>query len=222
MKKPLYYQRYYAKIYENNYISGFLSLYPIWQLLSGFQKNKINNSILKEVNKEDKVLVLGISFDNLIERLCQKAKKIDVIDISYNQIDKNQEKYEYLYKNINFIYMDATAPINEKYDVVISNNILHEVPNITKSKIVDNALKSTKIKGKTIFVDYHQPSKYFVLKYFIRMFNRLYQPFAEKMWDKTIVTYAKEKLKYSWRKKTFCFGCFQKVVAQKKSAPTKN
>ncbi len=216
MKTPLYYQRYYAKIYENEKAFKFFSWKLVWQILSCFKRNSINKSVLKSVGKKDSVLILGISFDNLIYLVCKKAKRVDVVDVSYSQIEFMKEKYKAEFKNLDFIWKNATTEIKEKYDVVICNNLLHEVPNASKSKIVNNALKSTKVAGTTVFVDYHMPSKYFIFKPLVKTFNRLNQPFAEKMWDKSIVTYAKNKLKYSWRKTTFAMGCFQKVVARRK------
>ncbi|MFI3241596.1 MAG: methyltransferase domain-containing protein [Alphaproteobacteria bacterium] len=216
MKKPLYYQRFYAKIYENEELSKILDHYFFSQLLSCFQKKRINASVLKEIKPNSNVLVIGVSFGDFIDNIAQKAKKVTVLDISKTQISLQESKFEFVHSNINYILQNATVVVDRKFDIVICNNILHEVPIATKTKIVNNALSATQKDGKTFFIDYHNPRN-FMFKYFVRMFNRLYQPFAEKMWDRSIETYATEKHKYSWKKTTFFFSCFQKTTAKKKN-----
>lgn len=60
--------------------------------------------------------------------------------------------------------------------------LLHELPPLTRTRVIDNILKALKPGGKAVFIDYHQPSSYHPLKYIIRTINRLYQPFAESLW----------------------------------------
>ena len=58
--------------------------------------------------------------------------------------------------------------------------LLHELPIASKIKVVENALNSLNENGKAVFIDYSQPTYWHPLRYIVRMFNRLYQPFAEK------------------------------------------
>lgn len=95
--------------------------------------------------------------------------------------------------------------------------LLHEVPPQTKSKIVGNALSVIKENGKVIFVDYHRPLTYHPLRYIVRMINRLWQPFAEKLWDLEIGNYCKNRLKYNWRKTLFFGKMYQKTVVTKRA-----
>ena len=96
---------------------------------------------------------------------------------------------------------------------------MHELPPLSKIRVVDNALNLIKTGGKVIFIDYHNPSKWNPFRYFIRMFNRLYQPFAEKLWERSIDMYATKKAGYSWRKTTYYGGMYQKVVVTKIGLP---
>ena len=91
--------------------------------------------------------------------------------------------------------------------------LLHELPPVTKAKVINSALESVDEGGKVIFVDYHRPSKWNLLKFLIQPFNRLYQPFAESMWKYSIDSYAKHREYFSWRKKTYAGKMYQKLVA---------
>ena len=90
---------------------------------------------------------------------------------------------------------------------------------MSKTKVVDNALSLVKPKGKVVFIEYHDPGKWNPLRYFIRMFNRLYQPFAEKIWERDIASYATRKDGFMWRTVLYHRGMYQKVVATKKTRP---
>ena len=91
--------------------------------------------------------------------------------------------------------------------------LLHELPPITRQKVITNILKALPVGGKAVFVDYHLPSSLNPLKYFIRAFNRLYQPFAEALWKTPIREMATDKENYTWSKQTYFGGTYQKVVA---------
>ena len=56
---------------------------------------------------------------------------------------------------------------------------------------------------RVVFVDYGKPSILHPLAYVVRMFNRLYQPFAEKLWDREIASYADKDLDFNWKKQKF-------------------
>ena len=51
------------------------------------------------------------------------------------------------------------------------------------------------------------------------MYNRLRHPFVEKLWDRNIEAYAKNKTDFIWRKSLYFGGMFQKLVATRKTSP---
>ncbi len=67
-----------------------------------------------------------------------------------------------------------------------------------------------------IFVDYAQPKRFHPLKYPLKMFNRLYEPFAESLWYNEIEDFAPKTDKLIWAKKTFFGDMYQCVVAQRR------
>ena len=133
------------------------------------------------------------------------------------QILRCEQKYENLYPQLSFVKADVTRfKSEEKFDRVICYNLLHELPPLSKIRAVDNALNLLTPHGKAIFIEYSNPSKWNPLRYFIRMFNRLFQPFAEKLWERSIDMYASQPQLYNWRKTTYWGGMYQKVVVTRK------
>jgi hypothetical protein len=95
--------------------------------------------------------------------------------------------------------------------------LLHELPPYTQALVLNNVIKALKPGGKAIFIDYHLPSSYNPLKYFIRAINRLYQPFAESLWKNSIKDLTPHAEKCSWSQQNYFGGVYQKVVATKNS-----
>lgn len=224
VKLPIYIKAIYGWLYCKWSISQFFDRIIILKILTLGFYTRIQNSYLKEIEQSRKVLQLGATFGNQIENTADKVGhygKYDLVDVSDMQIRRTEEKYKYLFSNMSFINQDAIEPFDEKYDIVVCYNLLHELPPSTRVKVVNNALNSLNDKGKAVFIDYYSPVIWHPLRYFVRMFNRLYQPFAEKMWDKEIHTLADHRINYTWRKATFFGGMYQKVVATKKDISAK-
>lgn len=223
-KLPIYVKAIYGWLYCNWNMSRFFDNMMFLKILTLGNYSKIQNSYLKEIEQSRKVLQLGATFGNQIENTADKIGhygKYDLADVSDMQLRRVEEKYKYLFSNMTFINQDAINLFADKYDIVVCYNLLHELPLSTRVKVVNNALESLTDKGKVVFIDYYSPVIWHPLRYFVRMFNRLYQPFAEKMWDKEIHTLADNRINYTWKKTTFFGGMYQKVVAVKKDESAK-
>ncbi len=214
---------YLKEIYGDFYNSETLCLWadkPWLRTLFSFGNNlKLINSALKEISQGDKVLQLGCTFGLQMEQVALRVGRYgqyDIVDVSNIQIARCKAKYGNLYTQMGYIHQNANEPVNGKYDVVLLYMLLHEVPHIQKAKILKAALESVREGGKVVVIDYHQPHKWHPLRYFVRMFNRLYQPFAELLWDREIPSFVKDKSKYIWRRSLFFGGMYQKVVIDKK------
>ena len=110
---------------------------------------------------------------------------------------------------------DASKTLKGEYDTIICHFLLHELPPQTRTKILNNIIKALKPGGKAVFIDYHLPSPFNPLKYFIRAINRLYQPFAESLWKSSIKDMTPHAETCSWSQQTYFAGVYQKVVATK-------
>lgn len=219
VKLPIYVREIYGKIYEDSKVSKFFDNVRLLRFLTFGNSSKLIDSALKEIRQNHKVLQIGGTFGNQIELTAEKIGhygKYDLVDVSETQMNRLEAKYRYLFPQMRFILKDGTEPMEEKYDVVLCYMLLHELPNLTKIKMVSNALNSVNETGKVVFIDYYNPAWWHPLRYFVRMFNRLYQPFAEKLWDREIHTFADKKNNFFWKKVTFFGDMYQKVVASKK------
>ena len=204
-------------IYENKIISGIFDDSRIVRLRSlGLQK-KIVSELLRDISKNAHVLQIGLVFGDEILRVYDKVKKhgkLDIFDVSDTQIALAKEKYAR--KNIEISNYNAAVEWDEKYDVVICYNLLHELPLKTRQKVMDNVLTSLAMGGKAIFVDYAKPVWWQLFRWPLWVFNRLYQPFAESLWQKPLEKFCSKKDDYRWQHSYFGGGLWQKTIAVRK------
>lgn len=194
---------------------------------SFFQYKKLVAETVRELKKDQKVLQVGIvdgrEMDDVAMALGAYGQ-YDIVDINPMQVDRVTEKYWKLYPNMKLYKKDIlSVDDKEGYDAVICFMLLSDVPSQTKTQIINKALALVKLGGKVIFTDWHNPVEYHPLRYIVRMYNRLYHPFVERLWDRSIASYAapEQRNKFDWRKKTYFGQMFQKTIAVKKEETTK-
>jgi len=205
------------KTYNNRILSGILNDSRVVTLASLGASTKITNDILRSITKNAHVLQIGLTFGNEIPAIYEKVQKngkFDIFDVSELQIEMAKDRY--LDKDICIMNYDATLPWDEKYDVVICYNLLHEVPLKSRQKIMDNVLDSLTNGGKAIFVDYAEPIWWHPLKYPLLWFNRLYRPFAESLWHSPIESFCSKKEEFRWHHTYYRGHMYQKTVAVRK------
>lgn len=217
---PVYHTAIYPNLYREEKWFKLFSGRLINNVLSLFTRDKIINSLLEDIPMQGDILQMGICFGDEIQAVAEQVGlkgRFDVIDINNAQITfaKNLLKDEY--PQVAFYHYNAEDELPEKYDVVICFMLLHELPIVSKMNVVNNALKSIREEGKVIFVDYGRPNMLHPLAYLIRMFNRLKQPFAEKLWDREIASFAEKDLDYNWKKTKYLGGLYQKVVVTRRN-----
>lgn len=215
---PLYQKEFYESFYNNKSLNDFLSQRMVQQLITLGAADEMMLDVQQEIKSSMRVLQLGITFGPLIQYVAERVSskgQYDIVDTNITQIQRAKSEY-CIYPMVNIIQHNAENFYDKDYDVIICYNLLHEVPLPAKTKIVDTALSSIAKGGKVIFVDYHRPVWYHPFRYFIRMFNRLYQPFAEKLWDVEISAFSEKSTSFKWRKTTYSGRMYQKVVVTKK------
>lgn len=214
VKTPAYVKEIYGKIYENEKLCRFLDDERITSLMTFGMQNRMVEDLVKEISTNSKVLQIGCTFGKQIEAVAEKIGaygKYVIVDVCPQQLERCRSKA--IYQKIDFKSHDGSRALSEKFDTVICYMLLHQLPPASKAKVINNALESVEEGGKIIFVDYHQPAKWNLLRFIFKPFNRLYQPFAESMWKRSIESYARHKEHFSWRKKTYGGKMYQKVVA---------
>ena len=216
---PLYLKELYGDFYNKPKLCAFFDKNWVQTCLTFGNNKKLITSLLNEVYTSCKALQLGCTFGRQMEETASKIGIYgiyDILDISHIQLKRCKEKFDRLFPQIRYVQQNANIPLKKNYDVVILYMLLHEVPHRQKAKIIQAALDSIKEGGKVVIIDYHKPKIWHPLRFFVKSFNRLYQPFAEILWDKGLETFVKDKSKYLWKKTLYFGGFYQKVVIQKK------
>lgn len=215
---PAYIRDIYPWLYLNTGLYSLLNHKWTQNILTLGYHNILINELNKEIASKSKILQIGITLGNQIAQTSfslNNKGRYTILDILPNIIKNCENKHEHL--RINYICVNAVKPFKGDYDTIICYMLLHELPPITRQKVINNILSALPIGGKAIFIDYHQPSSYNPLKYIIRAFNRLYQPFAEALWKTAIKEMTPLKENYSWSKQTYFGGIYQKVVATREN-----
>ncbi|MBE6445430.1 MAG: class I SAM-dependent methyltransferase [Alphaproteobacteria bacterium] len=209
----------YSDIDKSNSFDGKL----FCNLRTFFQYDRLVNAALHGVKINQSVLQLGLVFGDQIDQTAQRVGaygQYDILDVNGLQVSRNKEKYGHIYPAMNIFQQDASKiEIEEQYDTVLCFMLLQELPPATKAKVINNALRAVKPGGEVVFIDYHKPLFWHPLRYLVRMYNRLKNPFAEKLWDRSIESYANHRTNFTWRKSTYFGRMFQRLVATKKVSP---
>lgn len=215
-KIPEYLTKIYKNLYLNSYLYNFLDNGIIQNILTLGYHNTLTDELKKEISPHSKILQIGATFGSQIDKTYSALGMLGsytIIDILPNVIENCKEKH--LDQRINFIEANAKNTIKEEYDTIICYMLLHELPPLTRTKVLENIINSLKTGGKVIFIDYNLPNHYNPLKYIIRAYNRLYQPFAEALWKNNIKDLTPNAEICNWSKQTYFGGIYQKVVATK-------
>lgn len=218
-KIPLYLKEIYGDFYNKPKICAWFDKNWMQSLLTLGNNKKLTNALLKEIYPSCKVLQLGCTFGRQMEETASKVGVYgiyDILDISNIQLKRCKDKFGNYYPQVRYVHQNANTPLKKNYDVVILYMLLHEVPHRQKAKIFQAALDSLKEGGKVVIIDYHKPKIWHPLRWPVKLFNRLYQPFAEILWDREVDTFVKDKSKYIWKKTLYFGGFYQKMVVQKK------
>jgi len=103
--------------------------------------------------------------------------------------------------------------------VTTSFFLMHEIPDDYKTRAITNLLKCVKKGGKVVFIDYHKPKTFSIFRLIMPIYFKIVEPYAMPIWYKELMDWTddKELLKeFEWKKETFFFDLYQKVVAVRK------
>jgi len=139
---------------------------------------------------------------------------LDVIDVAPIQVQHCRRKLKD-FPQARVHLANAATWDDYDYHAVCCFFLLHEVPEDYKHRIVNNLLGSVSQGGKVVFVDYHRPHHYHPLKGIMRAVFGSLEPYAHSLWEHEISSYAEHPGDFSWSKRTYFGGLYQKVVAQR-------
>lgn len=214
---PAYMRILSNRIYSSLMTSGVLDDNRVVTLRNLWANYKIIKDLVQDITKNAHVLQIGLTFGGEInavyEKVCKQGK-FDIFDVSRVQIKRAQSKYSH--HNIKIMNHNAVMPWTEKYDVIICYNLLQDVPLKSRRKIMDNVLNGLTNGGKAIFVDCAKPAWFNPLKWPLFLFNRLYNPFAESLWNEPLENFCSHKDEFRWQHTYYWGRMHQKTVAVRK------
>ena len=213
---PPYIKNIYSWLYLSPTFYSILDNSILLNLLTLGYHHILTEEVKKEITPHTHILQIGTTLGCQIDKVYSSVGMLGsytIIDVIPKLLEISREKH--LDQRINFVHANATRTIKGEYDTIICYMLLHELPPYTRALVLNNIIKSLKPGGKAIFIDYHLPSSYNPLKYFIRAVNRLYQPFAERLWKSSIKELTPHAEKCTWSQQSYFGGVYQKVVATK-------
>lgn len=219
---PFYMEFFYNKIYGS--ASACAKNDSSWrcQMKMFGQYKKMVNTVTAELKKGANVCQLGINFGNLIDEVALAIGSsgiYDIVDINPLEIKRISNKYGDLYKQITLINDNAVSLKSEAIrDNVICFMLLSMIPDSHKKKVIDNALSMLKPEGKAIFIDWAKPKKYNPLGWILKFYQRLYNPLAEGLQEKSLKKWSAlgSTDEFVWRQTTYLGGLLQKVVVTRR------
>lgn len=215
---PSYLTEIYPWLYLNTKVYNFLDNTFLLNILTLGWHYILTEELKKEIYPHTQLLQIGLTLGGQIEKTYSALGMLGsytIVDIIPELLENCREKH--LEQRITLVQGNAAKTIKGEYDTIICYMLLHELPPLTRTHLLKNIIKALKPGGKVIFIDYHLPSAYNPLKYIIRAVNRLYQPFAETLWKKSIKDLTPNAECCTWSQQTYFGGIYQKVVATKEN-----
>ncbi|MEN3930867.1 rhodoquinone biosynthesis methyltransferase RquA [Microvirga sp. W0021] len=189
----------------------------VWILLFG-NASRLIKAYLNEIDSGSRVWQVAHVYGDQLQQLAQKigpTGQLELTDITPIQIEHAHQKLD-AYPWVNIQCCDsAYFKSSEKFDVVGSFFLLHEVPDEKKRQIIDNMLEHVAEGGKAVFIDYHRPARWQPIRQILKLVNIVLEPFAFSIWDHEIKDFTGKADKFVWSKKTFFGGVYQYTVAKR-------
>lgn len=139
---------------------------------------------------------------------------LDVVDIVPLQVENCRRKLQGM-PNTTVHLGDAREPRAGIYDTICCFFLLHEMPPAAQHRTVDALMSVVRPGGKIVFVDYHKPHWAHPLKPVMSLVFDTLEPFAKSLWGREIAGIGSRAGEFTWSKRTFFGGLYQKVVAER-------
>lgn len=154
------------------------------------------------------------NFSQCLSQRIEPGGSLDVVDVVPIQL-KNLKCKLGDAPNVHLHHQDSSNLLFEDgvYDNVVVFFLLHEQPEKTRSKTIQEALRVTKPGGKIVVVDYHRPWRTNPFRYIMTPILKLLEPYALDLWRKEIIDWVPSGLRPREVHKETCFGgLYQQVV----------
>ncbi|UXY16658.1 rhodoquinone biosynthesis methyltransferase RquA [Chitiniphilus purpureus] len=182
------------------------------------QDRRLMRRYLERIRAGSRVWQVAHVYGDLVIRAAHRVGPHGVFhlsDITPIQLEQGLRKLSGLPWAKVFRADAGQAAQQDRYDLVCSFFLLHEVPDDKKRQIVDCMLSKLAPGGEAVFVDYHRPRAWQPIGWLLRLVNAWLEPYAHALWQHEISEYASDAAQYRWEKRTLFGGVYQCVVARR-------
>lgn len=214
---PSYMEEVYDWAYVNPRNVEFLDRPIIVDLLLFGNARRLMASALAEVEPGQGAFMAAHVYGDFVNRLADRVGptgRLEVIDVTPIQVAHCRGKIGAL-PQVTVRQADAATHVGAPVDMALSFFLLHEIPDGKKRAVVDNLLSKVAPGGRAVFIDYHGPRRWQPIRYVLSLVNDCLEPFAKAMWSHEIRDFASDPDAFTWEKRTFFGGVYQKVVAHR-------
>jgi len=218
---PDYMHEVYDWAYLNPRNVKLLDREIIVSLILWGNNRRLKQALLREIAPTATVLQAAHVYGSLIPEMAAKLshpRQLEVVDISPLQIDRCRDKLSEFPQVITRV-IDITALRSIPRDVVSCFFLLHEIPDDYKRAVVNRLLEHVAPGGKAVFIDYHKPVRLHPLRGIMHLIWRKLEPFAIGLVESEIEAFADNGGTFTWSKRTYFGGLYQKVVAIRRDCP---
>lgn len=217
LKVPKYLDETYWWAYLHPRGVNFFDKAPIVNGILFGNYHRLRDAVVKTISDNPgNVLQLAAVYGNITPTIAQAIGpdyQMDVVDVAAIQLQNLSTKLSGL-NNVFLHHQDASELTldQQDYEHVVLFFILHEVPDLLKTAILEQAFKHCRPGGKVTIVDYHKPKGYTPQRYFMYPVLSTLEPFALSMWHNSVESWLPNDFQYtSLEKETYFGGLYQKV-----------
>lgn len=215
---PEYLSKFYWWAYLHPYAVRFFDRPWIINLILLGNYRRLGKAALDALGSlvNQRVLQLACVYGDLTPRLAGKlegAASLDVVDVAQIQLDNLQRKLSagqaVRLKRENACNLGFA---NGHFDKTLLFFLLHEQPEDVRRATLAEALRVTRPGGRLVIVDYHRPSRFNPVYYFMSAVLKTLEPFAMDLWRKEISDYLPADAKSLSISKRTCFAGLYQIV----------
>ncbi len=180
---------------------------------------RLKQALLSEIEPDATVLQAAHVYGDLIPEIAAKLAdpgQLEVVEVSPLQAENCRGKLRDFPRAVVRVE-DAAKIYTGPKDLVSCFFLLHEIPGDYKRAVVNRLLAHVDEGGKAVFIDYHRPHALHPLTFLMMAIYRMFEPFAQELWDNRISDYARDPAAFAWRTETYFGGLYQKTIAERRS-----
>ncbi len=225
VKIPDYLRDVYHWAYISERSAHWLDRNWVVRLLLFGNDKRLMCAFLDRIQPGAKVWLIANVYGDLI---CRAADKIGLdgrfvlTDVLRIQVSRASAKLANRQQARVVLSDAASYPAAEKFDLICSFFLLHEVPDVRKCAILNHLLNTLPLEGELILVDYHRPRAWNPAGWVLRLVNHWLEPYADALWRHELSSFARAPDGFVWTKRTLFGGLYQVVSVRRHLVGIKN